>query len=321
MMIMQVGDVPPAAGPARKQFLLSSGTATLNAARVELSDGLRLLGASASLMPSVERIIRSDGSSCYSTGENEDWNSFKDTVPVFTVEAAAPHVRRAELLAVESLNYLEDTSQADECHELVHRTASLRAALVGCPMRLAEAHLWLDCPGRIAHMRMGASAGLTTSFVCSVCREPIEDCDHLPGLSYSVSMVRDGKGSCSICHESACGHEVGTVYELPATAMATDVIAHEVSMVSRPRYPLARIRRFGLPLEPGTEMYRAAESGVVHCSGCMEPCRGLQQMSASPDSMFDDLLYYRAPRFSGAADRGDDPENDRELSVALDAPA
>jgi hypothetical protein len=190
------------------------------------------------------------------------------------IAAAEPHIRSAEQAAVRALNFLEDHPLGEAAHEVVHRTAQLRRGLLGCPIEFRDDVCWTTCPFSLAHIRVGFSAGITGSFVCSVCERPMEDCDHLPGTTYD-HVKRGGGGSCNVCHATSCEHDDGETYAATVTPIGVAFSAHEASMVPRPMYPQARFGEIEVTDDLDSAARALAQEGRLHCDECLGPCEGL----------------------------------------------
>jgi hypothetical protein len=208
----------------------------------------------------------------------DEWKRFSTKLNRSSLEAIEPHARRAEAHAVAALNYLEDHPLRESVHQLVHRAGSIRGGLFGCAIIAEKGKFWTNCPVRVSHLRIGVSAGLTSTFECSICGEVIEDCDHVAGHVYDKTASRIGDDmKCSICDLINCEHKVGTGYPVTAQAIARDMVGYEVSFVPRPRYPQARIYQFTVDDEMPAEYTDLANAGKITCDVCVGPCRGLHE--------------------------------------------
>ncbi|MGY1697360.1 hypothetical protein ACI780_20865 [Geodermatophilus sp. SYSU D00814] len=170
-------------------------------------------------------------------------------------------------LAVSAYNLLEDEPEEDSVHTLAHAIGELRSGLFGCPVEVRDRKLINNCPLSLLHFRMGMSMGFTAARLCSVCRQPLDECEHLLGETYAAEVDRIGD-TCSACGERDCGHEVGDTILLTPSVMIADVNLHEVSLVYRPRDPLARVSEFSFSMPEGKE-----PSYPPTCL-CWRPCSG-----------------------------------------------
>jgi hypothetical protein len=175
--------------------------------------------------------------------------------------------RRALALATDAFNYLEDTDGASQCHDTVHAIGEYVASNFGCD-REHNGKIWLTrCPLLLSHFRIGFSMGFTATRFCTICGEDIFDCPHILGHEYPRFGGPGPGGDCLVCGADDClDHMQGNEYLAEAQSVIRDVDElREVSLVPRPRDPLARISALSL-----------LQSEVASCSiptgGC--PCRG-----------------------------------------------
>lgn len=282
MMIMEAGPVPPSEGPHRRRYLDLNGREALGKSNREYSAALTLLGDKAELIPPVFEPFVLDDDSRRREIQLQNvrlWNDFRTTVPETLLEEVEPHAKAAVREAVRALNFLEDHELAETAHEAIHRTSFLKRGLFGCPIVHRDGQYWTDCPVNMSHLRVGFSAGLVSDFDCSICGRAAEDCDHQMNELYEKERLLIG-GKCSICGAEDCEHEDGRAYLVPARGIARNVIAQEVSMVTRPRYPQARIAEQSLDLELTAEGERLARAGFLSCDADLGPCKGFNDMHA-----------------------------------------
>jgi hypothetical protein len=290
-LVLEWGEVPPRAGPHRDKYLRTSGTEALSRANHLLRATYDALPPELwEQLPSIEASPDSDTVEIiWSTDPRTIRNSISEAV----ANGAGKTALEAEVQAARALNFLEDDSEfAGACHLLLHRAAAIRSLLIGCPMPADDEDVvWVSCVSRIAHARTGQSVGMTSKRACSVCDQLIEDCDHIPGRVYETQVRHSATGACSFCGQLACDHAVGSVYETEAHAVHVDATMHEVSLVRRPRFPQARISSFGLEFGPESDMTRGARQGILNCTFCLEPCRGLIEMGESPTWLLETLMW------------------------------
>jgi hypothetical protein len=187
--------------------------------------------------------------------------------------------RRAVTAAVAAFNHLEDSHLAEAAHLHAHAAAELAASLFGC---LAEwdsenCMYWAVCPLSLMHLRLGSSVGFTARRQCSVCDQDLSSCPHLPGVAYEVVARRDADGACTICGVAECAaHLPGHVYATEAHSIVkqADNLA-EISVVPRPRDPLARPDGVEIPAEKLRQAFGYLPRGEpVQCRRCDQPCQG-----------------------------------------------
>lgn len=280
MLLMPWGHVPPSGGPYRDQYLDLNGREALRVADEEYAAALAILGDHVAQMPVLHTsLVERDGGKRLDVqaGKAEEWRAFVATLDVETVRALAPHLRLSESAAVAALNFLEDHQLVDTAHAAVHRAAFVRGGILGCPVTMHDDEVWTDCSMQIHQLRVGASVGMVSDFACSICGEPVEDCEHLADRKYPKVASKSADGRCTICDAEACDHAVGESYLARAHGIALNIKSGEVSIVDRPRYPMARITDhemdFGdLATRPG--VLKAIQDGDLHCQECLGPCEG-----------------------------------------------
>ncbi|MCR2816488.1 hypothetical protein [Microbacterium jiangjiandongii] len=285
MLVMQWGPIPPSGGPNRERYLDHHGRRSLQIAADEYEEALRLLGPDAT-MPALDFDLveqDEDARRAIQRQKRAEWLQFESTIDQVTLNAIEPHIKRSVSAAMDALNYLEDHQLREKAHAAIHRAAFVKRGLFGCPITFGEdEEYWTDCPINISHLRMGVSAGLVSDFECSICGKLVEDCDHAMGEYYPKVASRDPQGRCTICAETECDHPIGETIAVPAWANARNVKATEVSMVARPRYPLARMVEKSYDLGPAGDDPRvrnAAKQGVLNCDGDLGPCKGFNEMT------------------------------------------
>jgi hypothetical protein len=165
----------------------------------------------------------------------------------------------------------------DRVHELAHLAGELVGGLFGCKL-VHEGDEWTkQCPLSVMHIRLGYSMGMTATYTCNICGEDPSECDHEPGEIYNVIAGRVG-GECNICSASGdCQHRVGEDYWVRTNRTVTGGEIHEVSLVPRPRDPLARITSIGGAEERMRQRYGFVPTPdcTLLCHDCMYPCTGL----------------------------------------------
>lgn len=286
MVIMQWGPIPPSGGPHRDRYLDHHGRTALQIAADEYEEVQRILGARAASMPSLDFDLverDEDARRAIQRGKRAEWLDFQLAIDEATLDVIEPHIKKGVSSAMNALNYLEDHPLREEAHVAIHRAAFVRRGLFGCPITYGEDEkYWTDCPINISHLRMGVSAGLVSDFECSICGRLVEDCDHEVGKYYPKVAGRGPDGKCTICNEADCDHPINETIMVAAWANARNVKANEVSMVARPRYPLARVVEKSCDLGLAGEDPRvrnAAQHGTLNCDGDLGPCMGFNEMT------------------------------------------
>lgn len=283
-LILQAGPIPPSGGPLRERYLDYHGRGALDVAAAEYAAAVALLGDRVARMPALDfPLIESDEEAreAVQRDKRAQWIEFRSETDRITLDTIEPHIKKSVNAAMDALNYLEDHELMEEAHTAIHRAAFIKRGLYGCPIVLRDDEYRTDCPLNISHLRMGASAGLISEFGCSICGELVEDCDHQMGELYPKTAVRTAEGKCAVCGSAVCEHSEGEEFLVRARAVALSAEATEVSLVARPRYPLARIGE--MPKELGSlhddpRVQEAARLGNLNCDADLGPCNGFNEM-------------------------------------------
>jgi hypothetical protein len=180
-----------------------------------------------------------------------------------------PSARRAmpEFPTVENL--------VESAHQLAHRTGELVGGLFGCQL-VHDGKSWQkECPLSFLHIRLGMSPGMACRYACSICEQDPSECEHELGEAYAVAASRV-EGACNICRGDACGHIPGDLYRVRARLSIIEADLREVSLVPRPRDPLARIERLGVDDDRMRQFhgFLPHPESTLLCHDCMYPCTG-----------------------------------------------
>lgn len=278
MIVMQPGPIPPSGGPLRDRYLDTHGRESLRVAADEYSQALTILGKNAEGMPALPfPLVEADEAvrSAVQREKRAEWSSFQTKIGSEALNAIEPHVKKSVSAAMDALNFLEDHALMDTAHHAIHRAAFVKRGLFGCPIVLRDDAFWSDCPINISHLRMGVSAGLVSDFECFICGDLVEDCDHQMGQFYPKTAARSVDGKCSLCSSPDCEHPVGETFLVEAYANARNIRAGEVSLVARPRYPLARIIQESKDIgDMGDDarVRHAAQHGALNCDADLVSC-------------------------------------------------
>jgi hypothetical protein len=174
----------------------------------------------------------------------------------------------------------------DDAHAAVHTTGEIVGGLFGCRITYKDGRWYDECIVSLLHLRFGNSVGMRVRYECTICRQDPSDCEHEPGLLYSVNAARTDNGECMICWEAGCStHRPGDDYQVIARARMTDPVLREVSLTGRPRDPLARIAARSVDDEDlHSHLGRLPQPGdMVLDHACMYPCRGFTESSELED--------------------------------------
>lgn len=165
----------------------------------------------------------------------------------------------------------------EEVHSLLHRSGEIHGGLYGCALTHDDGKWFQECLVHLPHIPLANSIGFTCRYICAVCGEDASICCHVRGQTYEVVVVKDTRGTCSICRvlDKGCEHADGERLNVQASVMITDVELREVSLVKRARDPLARITSIEKEAaELSALLGRTPRAGeLVLCHTCMHPCQ------------------------------------------------
>lgn len=275
--------VPPPSGPVRDEILRTEGGKSLRACSRRY--GSVLLAIMPLLPLELQDLPGSGGMLRAITPSNKErWNETRAVLRTSgrRVGATSPpgeaDARAALMHAVDAYNYLEDTELATKAHAWIHKAGALVGGLYGCRLPLDEDGVWWDtCPVSLAHKRIGWSPGFTARRMCAICRQDFSECRHLPGEFYAVVARRQEGGECSICFDRDCEeHEIGATHMVRPSAIIIDADLREISMVPRPRDPLARLTDVEIEKWIIRSVLGPIPRGAtsITCMRCVDPCGG-----------------------------------------------
>ncbi|WP_157407778.1 hypothetical protein [Actinomadura atramentaria] len=311
--------IPPPKGPARQQQCCIEGVNAIEKAKRAYGRALGELdrlfpGVIAQLPqtpPGVNKIPRGHGRS-YGKQRVEQWFSWHYRLKAAGIrtKANASTWRQAEQNARESLkhavaayNWLDDLifdippsseilldcdvkthifildDAITEAHDLVHRTGELVGGIFGCRLKHDKGDWKSECQVSISHLRFGFSPGMLVRHLCNVCGIDPGDCDHEVGEEY-MSTVNRFEGHCNVCSKAECSHIIGSAIRLVACEINTGIEIQEVSLVARPRDPLARVSSRGIDNEELIDFFGFLPDPAAHllCHECMYPCAGFKYL-------------------------------------------
>lgn len=286
-MLTGVG-IPSAGGPARRAVLLEEGTSYLRQSRRQYGTVLSALpGRVAALLPAwapleepgaartpLERQPMEQRSAAWAQAQN----ALHEEVGHEEHSELERRARGALDAAVTAFNFLEDEDLAGAAHQHAHTVAEFVGRLFGCQAEHRDGRFWDVCPLSLMHLRIGLSPGFTGRHVCSVCRQDLSECPHVPGVAVTV-VVEEREGHCSTCKRPwpCTQHLPGTFLDVVPHGVIPDMDLHELSWVDRPREPRARITGVELPdalLRVLLGRLPSEEEPLV-CHRCQQPCQGL----------------------------------------------
>ncbi len=154
-----------------------------------------------------------------------------------------------------AVDWLEDSDQFDHAHKVLDDAGRRVRTTFGCNLKFEPDEGYSQtCPVALAHTRVGCSTGfIIEESACSICGEDPEDCDHISGQLYG---------------DEVCGR------------LITRADLMEVSLVSRPRQPDARIQSVSITRdELESELGPEFTFGMpVSCDKCLRECNGMVEM-------------------------------------------
>lgn len=147
-----------------------------------------------------------------------------------------------------SLDWAEGTDMEDEAHRRLDEAGRWVREAFGCVLdRSGEAYKQ-TCPVALGHNRIGLSVGgCAASRACSLCGQDVSECEHLPGTAYMVPGGADDLGWCRVCCKQQCEHVPTEMYRASLVSIIRELKIDEVSLVSKPAQPEARIHAVSIP--------------------------------------------------------------------------
>jgi hypothetical protein len=177
-----------------------------------------------------------------------------------------------------SLDWAEDSEREDEAHQMLDEAGLWVRRTFGCHLERNGNAYRQTCPVALGHNRIGLSVGGRASRrVCSLCGDDVSECEHLPGTAYLVPGGSVDLGWCRVCCEADCDHAPTQTYRAPLVSIIREMDLQEVSVVTKPAHPEARIHAVTVPL---SDLRAALGQGFapgtnVSCDRCLSPCEGL----------------------------------------------
>lgn len=191
--------------------------------------------------------------------------------------AAEALARDALHFFARSLDWAEDTDQEEEAHGRMDTAGSWVRETFGCHLARTGTSYQQTCPVALGHNRIGMRVGGVARRTCSLCGLDFSECAHLPGTAYLVPGGASDLGWCRVCLKAECDHNPADSYRVAVVARITEMRVDEVSLVSKPAHPEARLSAISVPVSdliealgddfvPGTD---------VSCDRCLLACDGL----------------------------------------------
>lgn len=189
--------------------------------------------------------------------------------------------------AVRAFWWAEDTDLEERQHELVHEIGRWTRIRFGCHLEFDGTTYFETCPIQMAHRRMGMSPAFVGTRICTICGQDLSECEHVRGRSYWVRGERNSDGRCRVCHAADCRHRSDRLYRTGVGAIISNITeVREVSLVSRPAQPEARLTKISVSTEGlSRALGPAFRVGVrVSCDKCLGECWGFAELGESGDS-------------------------------------
>ncbi|HWL37496.1 MAG TPA: hypothetical protein VNQ77_15025 [Frankiaceae bacterium] len=186
--------------------------------------------------------------------------------------------RLALALYAGSLDWAEDTEWETEAHHRMDEAGSWVRRTFGCWLARTGTSYKQTCPVALGHNRIGFSVGGTARVrICSLCGEDVSECEHLPNTAYLVPGGPTDLGWCRVCLKESCNHLPGEEYRVDVVSIIREMEVEEVSIVSKPAHPEARITEINISVE---DLYQQLGDQFtpgmqVSCDRCLLPCQGL----------------------------------------------
>lgn len=201
---------------------------------------------------------------------------------------AEEKIREALALARSAYDWLEDTPYDDLSHDLVHELGKEARENFpsGCKIKWNGSNYERWCPADLVHIRLGFSPGVIIhSMECSVCGSDPSECEHIRWKLYTVTGGPNKADRCPVCAETMCNHSPDQKYQVMAGRIITKAELDEISLVTRPKQPEARIQICPVPEETIRNAlgpkFRYGED-MVDCSMCLLACPGFSRFRGDP---------------------------------------
>jgi hypothetical protein len=183
-----------------------------------------------------------------------------------------------------AMNWLEDTPEFEVAHFRLDEAGRWIRETFGCWLNRQGTEYSRTCPADLAHSRLGFSPGMKNVIrECTVCGQEPRLCRHITGRAYPAARRVVG-GRCNLCDRETCSHHDGE--------MGTAVCGHyivsceivELSIVTRPAQPMARIEKVSMSTKEIAEHVGAGwHPGMdVSCDRCLAVCYGVIEHEPDP---------------------------------------
>ena len=194
------------------------------------------------------------------------------------LENAEGEARAALSFFARSLDWAEDTDDESEAHRVMDEAGAWVRRTFFCHLERSGTKYEQTCPVALAHNRLGFSIGGVAIRVCSLCGGDLSECEHLPGTAYLVPGGTADLGWCRVCLNESCDDHLNAYeYRAPVVGIVREMDVEEVSLVSKPAHPEARLGSVSISAAAlQGELGDAFVAGMqVSCDRCLLPCDGL----------------------------------------------
>lgn len=174
------------------------------------------------------------------------WDAMKAWHP--NARRRAEHDARQALVQYRaSLDWAEDTDHEDDAHRRLDDAGGWVRRTFGATSG-GTAQYRQRCPVALGRNRIGLSVGgRAAKQVCSPCGMDLSECEHLPGTAYLVPGGAGDLGWCRVCCASECDHLPHETYRASLVSIIQGMDLDEVSIVTKPAHPEARIQAVSIP--------------------------------------------------------------------------
>lgn len=202
-----------------------------------------------------------------------------DGRPNPTARTAAEQLAREALAQLASaLNWAEDTPREDDVHAELDAAGRWVRETFGCQLHKEGTQYSQRCPVALGHNRLGLSVGGVATRICSLCGSDLSECPHQRGTSYLVPGGLTDLEWCRVCLATEqCDHRPGDSYRAGVVSMIVEMELVEVSLVSRPAHPDARLSSVPITHDDLARVLgsRFTPGIPVSCDRCLGTCEGL----------------------------------------------
>lgn len=199
-------------------------------------------------------------------------------------DLAEKDARRALERYARSLDWAEDTDDEQDAHDRLDAAGGWVRRAFGCHLHREGETYSQQCPVALAHNRIGLSIGGVATRICSLCGKDLSDCEHQRGTAYIVPGGTEPLGWCRVClSKDGCGHPANEQYRVSLVSIITEMDLAEVSLVSKPANPEARLTSVSISTSElqdhlGDDF---SPGQPVNCDRCLRPCAGLERPDLS----------------------------------------